>query len=159
MARALQDTSLQDDPAAETADYGVCEGESTSGFAFSDCAMRYGLLALGWFMVALGIIGLIVPGFPGTVFLLIALWAFSKCSERFHDWLYNHKTLGPPIRGWHQHRAIPRYAKVAAVATMSASFAVTTIWVAESWMLPAGLAACFIPIVTFILTRPSHPAV
>ena len=121
------------------------------------CTLRYALLAFGWLMVALGAVGILLPGFPGTVFLLIALWAFSKSSERFHSWLYDHKLLGPPIRNWHQHRVIPASAKIAAVATMAASFAWVAVWVAESWMLPAALAACLIPVAGFILTRPIRP--
>ena len=67
----------------------------------SRCGLRYALIGLGWVNVALGAIGIVVPGMPTTVFLLIALWAFSKSSERFRTWLYEHRRLGPPIRAWH----------------------------------------------------------
>ncbi len=40
---------------------------------------RYGLMAFGWLNVALGVIGLMVPVMPTTIFLIIALWAFSRC--------------------------------------------------------------------------------
>ncbi len=127
--------------------------------ALHHCAARHALLALGWIAVALGVVGILVPGMPGTVFLLIALWAFSKSSERFHGWLYNHRILGPPIRNWHRHRVIPAPAKTLAVATMAASFTGLTLWVAESWVLPVSAAVFLVPIALFILTRPSRPAV
>ncbi len=146
---------LQDTPSADTA---ATDGARNGSAVVERCTVRYALLAFGWLMVVLGAIGIMVPGFPGTVFLLIALWAFSKSSERFHSWLYNHRTLGPPIRNWHDHRVIPPYAKTAAVVTMAMSFAVLTIFIAESWVLPASVAACLLPVAVFILTRPSHPA-
>jgi uncharacterized membrane protein YbaN (DUF454 family) len=114
-------------------------------------------MVFGWLNVVLGAIGIVVPGMPTTVFLLIALWAFSKCSARFHGWLYNHKTLGPPIRDWHERRMIPARAKVAAVAMMTLSVTILALFVAESWLLPGAVAACLVPVAAFILTRPSRP--
>lgn len=150
MASVLQDTASAEVTAEDRA--------PTSRSALERCSVRYALLALGWLMVALGIVGVLVPGFPGTVFLLIALWAFSKSSERFHAWLYNHRLLGPPIRNWHNHRVIPAYAKTAAVTCMAASLAGLTFFIAESWVLPISVGACLLPIAIFILTRPSRPA-
>ena len=120
--------------------------------------VRYGLIAFGWLNVALGVIGLFLPVMPTTIFLLIALWAFSKSSVRFHGWLYNHPTLGVTIRDWHAHRVIPVKAKILAVAFMSASLAYVTLFVAQGWLLPLGLAAGLGAVATFILTRPSRAA-
>jgi hypothetical protein len=114
------------------------------------------LLAVGWLMVGLGFVGVFVPGLPTVPFLLVALWAFSKSSDRFHDWLYNHPRLGPPLRDWREHGAIPARAKIVAVATMAASFIWVTFGIAEDWVLPTVLAACLIPAAAFILTRPSR---
>lgn len=150
MASVLQDTTSAEATAADSAPAGRS--------ALERCTIRYALLAFGWLMVALGAVGILVPGFPGTVFLLIALWAFSKSSERFHAWLYNHRLLGPPIRNWHNHRVIPAYAKTAAVSAMAVSLAGLTFFIAESWVLPAAVGACLLPIAVFIVTRPSRPA-
>jgi hypothetical protein len=60
---------------------------------------------------------------PTTVFLLIALWAFSKSSPRFHDWLYNHPRFGPALRAWREEHAIPGTAKGLALAMMALSIA------------------------------------
>lgn len=120
--------------------------------------MRYALLAFGWLNVGLGAIGVVVPGMPTTIFLLMALWAFSKSSERFRVWLYNHKSFGPPLRAWHEHRAIPVKAKILAVAMMASSVAIIAVFVADNPMLPAIVGAILAPIAAFIVTRPSVPA-
>ena len=122
------------------------------------CRGRWLVAGFGWLNVGLGVAGMVVPGLPTTVFLLIAAWAFSKSSERFQTWLWTHPRLGPPVRAWHQHRAIPRGAKIAAVASMAVSLAVVTAFVAESWHLPAVLAAVMAPAALYIVTRAGVPA-
>lgn len=117
------------------------------------------LLALGWLMVGLGFVGIFVPGLPTVPFLLVALWAFSKSSERFHDWLYNHPRMGPPLRDWREHGAIPLRAKILAVATMLISFLWITFGIAQDWVLPTIVAACLVPAGIFICTRPDRPSV
>ncbi len=118
--------------------------------------VRYGLIAFGWLNVALGVIGLFLPVMPTTIFLLIALWAFSKSSTRYHSWLFNHPTLGVTIRDWHAHRMIPVKAKILAILVMSASLTYVTLFVAQGWLLPLGLATGLGAVATFILTRPSR---
>lgn len=118
--------------------------------------MRQILLALGWVCVGLGVVGMFLPVMPTTVFLLIAAWAFSKCSLRFHRWLYEHPRLGRPVRDWHEHGVIPVRAKALAVTMMTASLLFVTLFVAESWILPASLAIVLAGVAAFILTRPSR---
>ena len=38
---------------------------------------------IGILSLSLGYVGIVVPGLPTTVFILIAAWAFSKCSTKF----------------------------------------------------------------------------
>lgn len=116
----------------------------------------YGLIIFGWLNVGLGIAGILLPVMPTTIFLLIALWAFSKSSIRFHRWLYNHPTLGVTIRDWHAHRVIPVKAKITAVLVMASSLIYVTLFVAQGWLLPLALAATLGAVATFILTRPSR---
>jgi uncharacterized membrane protein YbaN (DUF454 family) len=132
------------------------KGESPVG-TIENCWMRWILLAFGWANVALGVIGAFLPGLPTTVFLLIALWAFSRSSLRFHGWLWHHPRLGPPVRDWHTHKVIPRKAKWLAILTMTASFVYIADFVASDWKLPALMAAILVPVALFIVTRASAP--
>jgi hypothetical protein len=116
---------------------------------------RHALIALGWVCVGLGVIGLAVPGMPTTVFLIVALWAFSRSSERFHRWLYEHPRLGPPLKAWHTHGVIALRAKLLAVTVMASSLVIIAA-VSDSALGPLVLGVILVPIAVFIVTRPSR---
>ncbi len=111
---------------------------------------RYGLIAFGWLCVCLGVIGAFLPVMPTTIFLILALWAFSRSSARFHHWLYSHPRLGRPLRAWHAHRVIPIPAKCLALTMMTAGLLFVIFFVAEGWALSLGLGA----VAAYIVTRP-----
>ena len=115
------------------------------------------LIVFGWLCVALGFVGIFVPGLPTVPFLLLALWAFSRSSQQFHDWLYTHPRLGPPLRDWREHGVIPTRTKCVAVTVMAISLMWITFGIADSWVLPAVVAACLVPAALFIVTRPATP--
>ena len=69
------------------------------------------LLVLAWVCVVVGFIGLVVPGIPGTVFIVISAWAAMHGSPRLHDWLLAHRMFGPVIRDWRASGAVSRKAK------------------------------------------------
>ena len=124
--------------------------------SLAHCTARWGLLAFGWLNVGLGMIGVVVPGMPTTVFLLIAVWAFSKSSVKFQRWLWDHPRFGPSIRAWHLHRVIPIRAKFMAAAMMTLSVVIVALFVAETWVMPVVLAAIMLPICLYIVTRASE---
>lgn len=75
----------------------------------------------------LGLIGVVVPGMPTTIFMIIALWGFARSSTRFHDWLWNHPRFGPMLSAWQQHRVVPRRAKWAATLMMTLSIIIMAV--------------------------------
>ena len=114
------------------------------------------MMAFGMTNVGLGVVGAVLPVMPSTVFLLIALWAFSKSSPRFHNWLFTHPRFGPTLRAWDEHRVVRPRAKFLAVASMAASFLYVTLYVAEDLMLPTVLAAILGSVAIFLVAQPSH---
>lgn len=73
---------------------------------------QYLFITLGWFFVALGAIGAVLPLLPTTPFLILALACFAENSPRFHRMLLNHKWFGPPLQQWEQsHTMRPRVKK------------------------------------------------
>ena len=78
---------------------------------------RWLMVTLGCVCVALGIVGIVVPGLPTTVFLLGASCLFAQSSPRLHRRLMEHPRLGAYIRMAHG-RSMPRRAKVVALTLM-----------------------------------------
>ncbi|MGD2074211.1 MAG: YbaN family protein [Gammaproteobacteria bacterium] len=118
--------------------------------------MRPVYFLLGWCFFGLGAVGTVVPGLPTTPFMLLALWAFSKSSQRFHDWLYAHRLFGPPLRQWRSHRVIPRKAKLLALVTMTVSFLYLALFTELSGWLKALIGLVMLYGAAFILSKPSR---
>jgi len=70
------------------------------------------LVSLGFLSVALGFVGIFLPLLPTTPFLILAAIFFSKGSPKWHQWLRDHKTLGPSLRDWEDYRRIKFATKV-----------------------------------------------
>lgn len=118
--------------------------------------MRVFYFSLGWFFFALGAIGAVLPVMPTTPFMLLALWAFSQSSERFHNWLYNHRFFGPPLQKWKQYRVIPLSAKIVSVSFMSISLVYMTLYVSVPIWLLLIVVTLMVYGAWFILTKPSY---
>lgn len=111
------------------------------------------LLAAGWLFTGIGIVGLILPLMPGTVFLIIAAWCFSRSSPRFEAWLLGHPRLGPHVRRWRETGSIARKAKYLACGAMLTSFSLLLVTDAPPiamWTAGAGLIAAG----TYVASRP-----
>lgn len=80
--------------------------------------MRWVWFVAGWVAVALGGIGVVVPGLPTTVFFIIAASCFARSSPRFERWVLNLPRVGPLVRDHRAGLGMPRRAKAWAVGMM-----------------------------------------
>ena len=88
-----------------------------------------GLLALG-----LGILGIFLPVLPTTPLLLLAAALFLRSNKGLYDWLLNHPRLGPYIRNFLEHKAIPLKIKVLSVTLVWITLLNCAIFVADHWV-------------------------
>ena len=75
------------------------------------CMKAVGLVAVG-----LGLMGMFLPLLPTTPFLLLAAALFFRSSPRLYAWLLGHRTFGPYIRNFREHKAIPLHTKIVSVS-------------------------------------------
>ncbi len=69
----------------------------------------------GLLSVAIGGIGVVVPGLPTTVFFIVAAACFSRSNKRFEQWVLNLPRIGTLVRDHRSGLGMPRRAKVVAV--------------------------------------------
>lgn len=112
---------------------------------------------LGWLFFGLGLVGAFLPLLPTTPLMILALWAFARCSPRLHAWLYNHPTFGPPLQRWQEHRVIPVSAKMASIGTMTVSFAYLALFRELSPYVLGATGALMAYGGWYVLTKPSRP--
>ena len=115
------------------------------------------LLSLGWLCVGLAFVGILIPGIPTTIFLIIALWAFTKSSKRLRNWLLNHKRFGPILRNWQEHRVVPLRAKILMVI-LQISVVIIVQYTFDNLIISFGLAAILVLVASYVLSLPSKIA-
>ena len=120
----------------------------------SSRGLRLGYLVFGWLMVALGFVGALLPVMPTTIFLILAVWAFSRSSPRFEAWLLNHKTFGPTLRNWREKGAVPRRIKVIACTGMALGLAGFFAAVHPRWPLGLAVSVVMVGLMVWMATRP-----
>ena len=112
------------------------------------------LISLGLLCVGLGFVGVFVPGIPTTIFLIIALWAFTKSSEKLRHWLLNHKRFGPILNNWQEHKVVPRRAKMLMVILMTLAV-ILFYYSLQSLILTIGLIIILVSVAIYVLSLPS----
>jgi uncharacterized membrane protein YbaN (DUF454 family) len=76
------------------------------------------LASLGVVCIALGVVGVFVPGLPTTEFVLAASCLFARSSPRLQHWLESNRWFGPTLRRFRETRGMPRRTKMLALASM-----------------------------------------
>ena len=116
------------------------------------------LLSLGWICVGLGFIGIFVPGLPTTIFLIVALWAFTKSSKKLRIWLLNHKKFGPFLRDWQEHRVVPLRAKILMVI-LQTCVVIMVHYTFNNLFITIGLIVILVLVASYVLSLPSKVSV
>lgn len=86
------------------------------------CYKNLWFKALGLILVALGIIGIVLPVMPTTIFFILALTCFTRSSPALEQWLLNHPRYGVTLQQWQAHKVVPVKAKCYAAIGMLIGF-------------------------------------
>lgn len=118
---------------------------------------RWMWLLLAYAALALGVVGIFLPGLPTTPFVLLSAFAAARGSRRLHDWLLAHRVYGPMIRDWQATGSVNRRAKQWAIGTMAASSLLMFATAPKWWMAALGTAIMAV-VGTWLWLRPEPPA-
>jgi uncharacterized membrane protein YbaN (DUF454 family) len=122
--------------------------------AFRNPAARWLYIALGWLCVVAGMIGVVLPGWPTTIFIILATYFFARSSPRFYNFVMNHRIFGPLIRDWRDGKGMTARAKTIAVTTiiLTISLSITVIPVIAVKVL---LGVVMIVLCSYLLSLPT----
>lgn len=105
----------------------------------------------GTISLILGIIGIFLPILPTTPFLLLTAALYFRSSPYLYDWLLKHPTLGPYIKNFREHKAIPLRVKIVSVSLVWITLLYCALFVADAWWFKLFFVALAIAISIHIL--------
>lgn len=112
---------------------------------------------LAYASLALGVIGIVVPGLPTVPFVLLSAFAAARGSQRLHARLLADRRFGPMIRDWQSQGAVSRRAKWLATTMMSACAVVMFLTAPKLWMAATGTGIMTV-VATWLWLRPEPSA-
>jgi hypothetical protein len=126
----------------------ACPAARPSAEARPGRVRRWTLAAIGVLCVALGGLGVVVPGLPTTIFLIVASACFARSCPWLERRLLRNRLFGPYMRYVDRSEPMPRKAKLASIGIIwvfslaSAAFLVTRdgsgpVWAAGLVLLAA----------------------
>ena len=74
--------------------------------------------AAGLFFVLLGLVGIVIPGLPTTIFMILAAACFFRSSTKMYDWVINHPLFGESVLRFRSGEGIPIKAKYTSIIMM-----------------------------------------
>lgn len=105
--------------------------------------------------VALGGLGIVVPGLPTTIFFIGAAACFTRSSPRLEAWVLGLPRIGPAVRDYRAGLGMPRAAKRAAITMLTISVGIS-LWFLPSWTIRGIVVAAGVIGVWFILRQPTR---
>ncbi|MDG5497029.1 MULTISPECIES: YbaN family protein [Azospirillaceae] len=111
------------------------------------------------FCLILGIIGIVLPVLPTTIFLILAVICLIRAGDHRAERLLAHPRYGAPIRLFLDHGAITRRGKALALGGISLGMAFLVPLALSLPWLGVGIMAILAAAASFIITRPEPLAV
>ncbi|MET0065705.1 MAG: YbaN family protein [Candidatus Thiodiazotropha sp.] len=121
-------------------------------------AVRGGLMALGWVLFGLGVVGIFLPVMPTTVFWIGAVWCWSRSAPHLTRRILAHPHFGEPVRLFLEQGQMSRQGKAWAFAGMTLGFVLLQ-WLGQPGIwLSLGVGLVLILVALWLWHRPEPSA-
>lgn len=113
--------------------------------------MRWLLFAAGVLLVGVGVVGILLPLLPSTIFFILAGACFARSSATAHRWLTTNRIFGTRLRAYHEKRGATLGTKVVTLTSLWLGIGFAA-WVVgfEVW-ISVGLAAIAVAVSAHLL--------
>ena len=115
---------------------------------------KFLLMMLGFIFTGIGIAGYILPGLPGTIFLILAAICFIRSNRKMYDWITKHRLFGNLVKDYLDTGRMPLKAKVLSIGSIWIFTSISIIWSPYGIIFISAVVIAAIIGTLFILTRP-----
>lgn len=116
---------------------------------------RFLLVTIGLIFVALGTIGIFIPGLPTTIFMILAAYCFIKSSDKLYKWVIENKFVGDKVRHFMETKTIPLRGKIHSISAMWIAVVLSIIFLKVSIVIKFIIAIAAISGTIVILSYPT----
>ena len=113
------------------------------------------LVTMGLICLGLGIVGYVLPGLPGTIFLIIAAALFVRSSDRLYKFVVNNRLFGRQVEEYLRTGAMPLKAKIISLVSMWAFSFISIFLTPYTWLFKIPVLILAIVGTVYILSRPT----
>lgn len=122
--------------------------------------MRRGIyFVVGATSVVLGVVGIVVPVWPTTCFLLLAGWCFARSSPRAERWLHENRIFGRYLRDYRERGIISARVRRNSLLMLWGFIGLSALLVAERLWLVALLVIVAVVVTLHLYTLPTEARV
>jgi uncharacterized membrane protein YbaN (DUF454 family) len=117
---------------------------------------RFLFVTFGLMFLGLGIVGYVLPGMPGTIFLIIAAALFVRSSDRLYNFVVKNRLFGRHVKDFLETGAMPLKAKIISVVSIWI-FSLISIFLAPyTWLFKGPVLILAIVGTIYIISRPTR---
>lgn len=120
---------------------------------------RGAYFGVGATSVVLGVIGIVVPVWPTTCFLLLAGWCFARSSPRAERWLHENRLFGRYLRDYRERGMVSARVRRSSLVMLWGCIGLSAIFVAERLWLVALLLLVATVVTLHLYTLPTEARV
>jgi uncharacterized membrane protein YbaN (DUF454 family) len=118
--------------------------------------LRLVLLICGTVSLVVGILGLLIPIFPTTPFLLVSAACYFRSSQKFYDWLLSRPYFGRRIRNYREGQGITQRDKIMMIAGYCITLGISTLLFVRSNSVRLILAITAVLVIFIILSMKTN---
>tara|TARA_Y100000588_G_scaffold113159_3_gene124208 strand:+ start:179 stop:574 length:396 start_codon:yes stop_codon:yes gene_type:complete len=111
----------------------------------------------GLVFLAIGIAGYILPGLPGTIFVIISAGLFMRSSPKLYAFVTQNSLFGRQLREYLETGVMPLRAKILSLSSIWVFTTISILWAPYGWIFDVVILILALAGSIYILSKPTRP--